>query len=287
MGEAGGNRSALQSNIIVVRKSGDLLMSKLISVSAVGALAFGAVAAHASIPSPSTGSSDAILFAEVVNAAGTAAVASYAGDTGVSINSILAGTGGGQYFAGDSNLAKLFAADTGGDTIEFAVLGGQYTGTPSTINFKTPGTAQFLTTVANNSTTALAAATTANLTHFAGLNQDIGTINSNSGGASSIEGANPAISGVWDYTNTSGTAYWDGGNVANGSLVSTVENLYYVTGAGAIASKVTFTKEATATLTAAGLTLTQGPIVPLPPAVWLLGSGLLGLAGVARRKSKA
>jgi len=27
--------------------------------------------------------------------------------------------------------------------------------------------------------------------------------------------------------------------------------------------------------------------VPLPPAVWLLGSGLLGLVGVARRKSKA
>jgi hypothetical protein len=34
------------------------------------------------------------------------------------------------------------------------------------------------------------------------------------------------------------------------------------------------------------LTLT-GNAVPLPPAVWLLGSGLLGLAGVARRKAKA
>jgi hypothetical protein len=30
----------------------------------------------------------------------------------------------------------------------------------------------------------------------------------------------------------------------------------------------------------------QVTAVPLPAAVWLLGSGLLGLAGVARRKSK-
>jgi hypothetical protein len=45
----------------------------------------------------------------------------------------------------------------------------------------------------------------------------------------------------------------------------------------------------TVELTAAGLVLTPGsvtpPTVPLPPAVWLLGSGLLGLAGIARRKS--
>ena len=40
-------------------------------ISAAGALALGAVAAHASIAAPNSGSSDAILFAEVVNAAGT------------------------------------------------------------------------------------------------------------------------------------------------------------------------------------------------------------------------
>jgi hypothetical protein len=41
-------------------------------------------------------------------------------------------------------------------------------------------------------------------------------------------------------------------------------------------------------LSAAGLTLTgSGSAVPLPAAVWLFGSGLLGLAGVARRKAKA
>lgn len=260
-------------------------MSKLISVSAAGALALGAVAAHASIALPSSGSSDAILFAEVVNAAGTAAVASYAGDTGVSINTILAGNGSGTYLASDSKLAALYAADGTGDTVEFAVLGGQYTGTPSSPNFKTPGVAQFLTSTTNNSTTSITGATTANLTHMAGLNTDLGTVNSNSGGASSVEGSNPATSGVWDFTNSSGLSFWEGAQIENGNATSVTENLYYLTGGGQIASKVSTVLEGTAALSASGLVITQA--VPLPPAVWLFGSGLLGLVGVARRKSKA
>jgi hypothetical protein len=267
-------------------------MNKLISVGAAGALALGAVAAHASIALPAGGSSDAILFAEVVNAAGTAAVASYAGDTGISINSIIAGLSGSTTVLGsDPNLAKLFAADAVGDTLEFAVLGGQFTGTPSTTNFKTAGVAQFLTTTANNSTTSLSAATTASLTKMAGLNGDLTTINGNGGGAASVEGTNPATSGVWDITNVNGTAYWDGASISNGNLTSVTAKLYYMTAGGAIASKTTNVLEGTASLSASGLVLTGNssspPPVPLPPAVWLLGSGLLGLAGVARRKAKA
>lgn len=264
-------------------------MSKLFSVSAAGALALGAVAAHASIAQPSSGSSDAILFAEVVNAAGTAAVASYAGDTGISINSILSGLSGSTTVLGsDSNLAKLFAADASGDTLYFAVLGGQYTGSPSTANFKTAGVAQFLTTVTNNSTTGISAATTASLTKMAGLNTDVTTINTNSGGASSVEGTNPATSGVWDYTNTAGTAYWDGAGILNYNTLGTTANLYYMTGGGSVASKTTNTLEIKVSLASNGLTLTGSSApVPLPPAVWLLGSGLLGLAGVARRQKKA
>ncbi len=267
-------------------------MSKLMSVSAAGALAFGAVAAHASIPSPSSGSSDAILFAEVVNAAGTAAVASYAGDTGISINAFIAGLSGSTTVLGsDANLAKLFAADGAGDTVEFAVLGGQYTGSPSTPNFKTPGVAQFLTSTYNNLTNSISGATTATLTKMAGLAVDVASINSNSGGASSVEGANPGTSGVWDVTNTNGTAYWDGASISNGNLVGVTENLYYLTGGGGVASKTTNVLEGTATLSASGLTLAGngggGTPMPIPTAVWLFGSGLVGLAGVARRKAKA
>ena len=113
------------------------------------------------------------------------AVASYAGDTGISISTILGGLSGSTTVLGsDANLAALFAADVAGDSIEFAVLGGQYTGSPSTVNFQHAGVAQFLTTTLNNSTVSLSAATTGSLTHMAGLNTDVGTINSNSGPSS-------------------------------------------------------------------------------------------------------
>lgn len=271
-------------------------MNTALKVGAVSALTLVGMAAHASISQPSTGSSDAILFAEVVNAAGTAAVASYAGDTGISINTLEAGgynaTG---VLGSDANLSKLFAADTAaGETIEFAVLGGQYTGNTTAPNFKVPGVAQFLTTTLNNSTQSLANDTPQSLVHFGnGLNSDISAINSNSGGANSVEGANPATAGVWDITQTLGTAYWDGGATANGNLIGGTEKLFYVTAgaAGGQTTRVAYTEVEDVSLTTAGLNITAvgggtPPPIPLPAAVWLLGSGLLGLAGVARRKSQ-
>ena len=41
------------------------------------------------------------------------------------------------------------------------------------------------------------------------------------------------------------------------------------------------------TLTAAGLVFSTTAPVPLPAAIWLLGSGLLGLFGIGRRKAIA
>ena len=264
-------------------------MNTAIKLGATGALAFAGVAAHASIALPSSGSSDAILFAEVVNAAGTAAVATYAGDTGLSISEFTSPYSGSVTVLGsDSNLAKLFAAEGTGDTIYFAVLGGQYTGNATTGNFKVAGVAQFLTTTASNSTASLANDTTGSLVKFAGINTDITNLNTNSGGASTFEAAGNGA--IWDVTTTTGLAYWDGGATANGNTLGTVANLYYVT-AGTPAgttTKVAYTLEDTVSLSASGLTITGvAAPVPLPAAVWLLGSGLLGLAGVGRRRPRA
>jgi len=267
-------------------------MNTTIKLGVAGALTFGAIAAHASIAVPSSGSSDAILFAEVLNASGSA-VASYAGDTGVSINTLIAGLSGSQTVLGsDANLQTFFKADGTGDTIEWAVQGGQYNGAASTTNFKVPGNAQFITTSIGNSTAKLALDNTASLTHWAGLSQDVSTINVNSGGANTVEGASPAAAGVWDYQVPSGTSGWYSGGPVTGNLYDglTQENLYYVTGGGSTGAKVTSVIEGTATLTQGGLVLagvsTPPPPIPLPAAVWLLGSGLLGLTGVARRKLK-
>jgi hypothetical protein len=276
-------------------------MNTTIKLGVAGALALGAIAAHASIAEPSSGASDAILFAEVLNSNLTGVVASYAGDTGVSINTLVAGLSGSSttVLQGDANLAKLFNADASGDVIEWAVEGGQYLGGNSTTNFKTAGAAQFITTVfGNNTATALAGENTSNLTHWATLSQDVSAINANSGGANSVEGPSTAGAGVWDYTNGSTTAakwYANGPESANLYDGTTAQNLYYVTGGGSTGAKVTSAIEGTATLTATGLVLSAAggtitppppPPVPLPAAIWLLGSGLLGLTGVARRKLK-
>jgi hypothetical protein len=55
-------------------------------------------------------------------------------------------------------------------------------------------------------------------------------------------------------------------------------------------AQATYTQKYDVSLTSSGLTFSLaggGAPVPVPAAVWLLGSGLLGLAGVARRKSAA
>jgi hypothetical protein len=51
---------------------------------------------------------------------------------------------------------------------------------------------------------------------------------------------------------------------------------------GAVTSSYSFTVGAFTPVTSSG----SGPTVPLPPAAWLLGSGLLGLVGTARRRRK-
>jgi len=265
-------------------------MNTMIKLSVASALAFGAVAAHASIALPSSGSSDAILFAEVLN--GSTVVASYAGDTGVSMSSLTSALTSTQTVLGsDANLAALFAADGTGDTLVWAVQGGQYTGSASTTNFGVKGNANFVTTSAGNSTTKLAGDNTGNLTKWAGLSNDVATINGNlkSPSATSVEGPSASGAGVWDSATPAGTSGWYSNGPLTGNALGGAENLYYVTGNGGTTAKVSYTNIGTASLSASGLTLSGNgspPPVPLPPAVWLLGSGLLGLAGVARRKSK-
>lgn len=269
-------------------------MNTLLKVGAASALTLAGVAAHASIANPSTGASDAVLFANVVNAAGTQVIASYAGDTGVSVATIAAGLAAGSsktYLGSDANLAKLFAADGTGDQVVWGVLGGAYPGSFS----GSPGAENLVSTSSANSVFNLKQTNTGALANILGsLSGDIATVNSNSGGTSSVEGPVPATAGVWDYTSPQG-ASGGYGSFSNGNATGFTANLYDLTGSGTGNGKLaTYTVEGTASLSSSGLTLVGpsggggggGSPVPLPAAVWLLGSGLLGLTGVARRKLK-
>jgi hypothetical protein len=262
-------------------------MNTILKIGVAGALALGYASAHASITQPSTGSSDLILFAEVLNSSGVE-VASYAGNTGINISSGVSSPLASQtVLAGDANLAALFAADAAGDTIVWAVQGAAFTGGAITSNFGKNGVAQFATTASNNN---LSIDTVGSLTKWVGsFGNDIVTLNSNFGAGNSAEGANPATAGIWDQTSTAANVNtWYGLGPTTAEALGSTDTLFGVTGNGGPTSKVATTSLGSVQLTAGGLVITGNnavSAVPLPAAVWLLGSGLLGLAGIGRRKA--
>ncbi len=254
-----------------------------------GSLALAAVPAQADIGLPSSGSSDLILFAEVLDPSQNV-VASYAGDTGLSINSIANGFSGSQYVLGaDANFYRVLAADSYGDTLYFAVLGGQY---PFRGNLNNPGAAQVLTTTSDNSTYQLFRTSTRALADMlSDFDYAVRQIDDNIGGgsASSIEGGTPPASGVWDVNSTGGIAYWNPAIIPNANPLGTAAQLFYVTGGGSSNSEVFYTEVGTATLTSSGLYLTGDlppVVVPLPASAWLQLSGLAGLSTLFLRRRR-
>jgi hypothetical protein len=261
-------------------------MNTTIKLGIASALSLGAVAAHAQIAANSSGASTVILFAEVVNSSGTA-VASYAENTGVSVTSAYNGVT--TLVAADANFSALLTADAAGDTLYWGVEGGQYTGNNTITNQSKAGATMNVSTAANPSqiptlgSSVLAAQNTV-------LASTISSLNSNLAGANSIEGANPSSAGVWDVTGGNQIYNWNGATPVSAitglSATGTSVALYDMTGTGSAGTKLALVSNTNVSLTAAGLQFTtNAPAVPLPPAVWLLGGGLLGLAGVGRRKA--
>jgi hypothetical protein len=78
-----------------------------------------------------------------------------------------------------------------------------------------------------------------------------------------------------------------GPDFANGGDVGTAQNLYILATYGNGNDANVYASTNTITLSNAGVLTVSGttPAVPLPAAVWLFGSGLLGLVGVGRRKA--
>jgi hypothetical protein len=100
---------------------------------------------------------------------------------------------------------------------------------------------------------------------------------------------------VWDPTATGATvANWFSngpltypGNVTDELGVSGAQSLYGVTGDGtnSNAGKLQIYLLGQLELTSTGTLENVPSPVPVPAALWLFGSGLLGLAGVGRRKA--
>jgi hypothetical protein len=96
----------------------------------------------------------------------------------------------------------------------------------------------------------------------------------------SSDADDPAVAGQQSILNQTGSAFVGGAGTWTGTLVSSGN----IGSAWGPFDGTPYTEQFNVTLLGTAPTPT---VVPVPAAVWLFGSGLLGLVGIARRKKKA
>jgi hypothetical protein len=283
-------------------------MKNLVRFAVAGAMLAGFATAQAQ-SLPSTNSSDLWLFV-----ANTSTGTTFAEDLGstAAISKLLPGSsllpagtdfssnvpatisGTNLNIAESSGLSAFLSANGTGSNIEWGVLGAQY---PSSTNAKA-------TTEAPGGIPVLASEPTAQGSQLAQIgfsfiqtiasafNSDLAYVNGT--GVTLSWSAGTATNNIWGAsTGAAGGStnlYGDGPDQSGIGLGSSV-SLFGITGNGSKGQLQTYDLGDNLSLSASGVltvssgTTTPPPPVPLPAAVWLFGSGLLGLLGVGRRRA--
>ena len=127
---------------------------------------------------------------------------------------------------------------------------------------------------------------------YNGLNGMLEQLNGTLGGAVG-SGDSTTTDGLWGQSNQSYTAAtnWFGAGPVNDNQIGSSAHLYLITTSAGnnqallarVYKAVDFTLGLDGTLSSESV---GAPQVPVPAAVWLLGSALVGLAGVRRRKAE-
>ena len=238
-------------------------MNTVLRLAVAGALTLGTYAANASIAAPSTGSSTMLLFAEVLN--GNTVVASYGANTGVSVSAAYAGTNA--TFAATANLSALFAADVAGDTLVWAVEGGQYTGSNSSPQYAAGATTNVTTAV--NPAQIPTKATAVLLSQNTVLGNTIAALNGNITSGVDVFGSAASTAGVWDANTPNGISAW--GGISSTIVGAGTVKLYDLTGTGTATSKLATVSQGSVTLSASGLVFSPAS-APLPVDSYDLGT---------------
>jgi hypothetical protein len=262
-------------------------MNTLVKMGVASALALGYVSAHAGAVIPtSSNPGDVFLFADVIS--GGSVISAFAADTTVTVNGATGVSGSltnGQTLYGPStNLASLIALGSqAGNTIQWAVMGG---------GGETSGALQFVTTDTQSTLASITGRSGVNAGHWqSGMIATAQLLNTNSGANPDVLASSAGGAAGWDPTVIGNNAanWYSNGPITEATGLGVAANLYGVTALGSTSTTALVpTLLGTVTLSASGLVFsTAAAPVPLPAAIWLLGSGLLGLFGIGRRKATA
>ncbi len=268
-------------------------MKNLIKSAVVAtALVAGVANAGITVTAPTNGASDLILY--VTGFSGTTASDFYVFDTGVSLNTVFAKSNVATTDTIDNtkltyNTAfnvgsglSSFLSSHSGDTFEWAVQAFDTSGSSAIgTGAYTLGNLRSLFSSANYAPSVQDVANGTLKTNMTGWNKYIADLSS--GAAKGWQ--DPASANAVAATNSFAMNRSTGGNLgqAESLWVQAVNTAGSASAKAAIYQSVaTFTLDAQGNLTVNNPT---PPSVPVPGAVWLLGSGLLGLVGVSRRRS--
>ncbi len=184
----------------------------------------------------------------------------------------------------DTNLNNFLGA---GPTSQFqwAILAGDSTGDVANV-----ADLRFLSTTLSNVTGANQASPNNSqiVSLYTGLQANTqvpanGAINS---GALGDKASGSLVGGIWTPSASPNAQFWYGANLNNVVGLDQVAKLYvFASRSDAPTQKSEAFRLTDVQLTAGGVLQSVGAApVPLPAAVWLFGSGLLGLAGIGRRR---
>jgi hypothetical protein len=264
-------------------------MNTLVKLGVASALALGYVSAHAGAVIPtSSNPGDVYLFADVINSSGSV-ISAFGADTTVTVNGATGVSGsltnGQTLYGATTNLASLIALGSqAGNTIQWTVMGG---------GSQPSGALQFVTTDTNPTLATMTGRSGVNAGHWqVGMIGTAQLLDANSGVNPDVLATSAAGAAGWDPTVFANNAsnWYSNGPTNQVTGLGTSAKLYGVTAVNSNNTDLLGVSVlGNVTLTADGLVFSSAATapVPLPAAIWLLGSGLLGLFGVGRRKAVA
>lgn len=284
-------------------------MKSLVKIAVAGALLASGTAAYADVAVPQSGNGELVLF--VRDAVDASKV--YARGLGIFVNDLLTESQitsdptkpdptNPNQFADTDTLTYTLPAPilkdanlntflSGGSTYVWGIMAGDNQGTNNaegTRRYVTTSTVDFTTTVSS-----LPNSTVGNAGSYGNLQGMLQVLN---GALPDEQGSSIASGGLWGQAGTSYTAapLWFGtAGPSNQIDLGQAAHLYLITQGSNNPSQlarvykgidITLGLDGTLSSASAG---PGGPEVPLPAAVWLLGSALVGFSGISRRRRRS